>query len=236
MANNYFKFKQFTVHQDRCAMKVTTIACIQGAWLPNFSPKEILDIGSGTGLLSLMVAQKYSGNIDAVEIEPDAYGQLRENIFQNPWSERINCHHTDIKYFSREAQKKYDFIISNPPFYTEQLQSPDRKINHARHEKGLKIHELAQVVDHLLCVDGMASIMLPQEETLEFINLATEVSLFPSAQLRIADTEMKSTRAVITIFSRKRIEMKTKELHIKNVGGDYSQAFVSLLKAYYLYL
>lgn len=236
MANDYFNFKQFTVRQDRCAMKVSTIACIQGAWLPDISPKEILDIGSGTGLLSLMVAQKYDGNIDAVEIEPDAYGQLKENIAQNPWNDRIHCHHADIKDFAKETQKKYNFIISNPPFFTKHLQSPNAKINHARHEKGLKIHELTHIVDQLLDIEGIVSIMLPWEETNEFINIAAEVSLYPSAQLRIADKKMKPTSAVVTILARNRVERKTKELFIKNADGAYSSEFVSMLKAYYLYL
>ncbi|MCK5367363.1 MAG: methyltransferase [Cyclobacteriaceae bacterium] len=84
MANDFFKFKQFTIRQDRCAMKVTTLACIQGAWLPDITPKNILDIGAGTGLLSLMAAQKYEGKIDAVEIEQDAFSQLKENSLQSP--------------------------------------------------------------------------------------------------------------------------------------------------------
>ncbi len=217
-------------------MKVTTIACIQGAWLPGFSPKEILDIGSGTGLLSLMAAQQYSGGIDAVEIELAAYGQLKENIAQSPWSSRIRCHHTDIKDFASESKKKYDFIISNPPFYTNQLQSIDPKINHARHEKGLKIHELVQVVARLLHIDGLASVLLPPEETNRLIDLAAGSSLFPTAQLFISDSEMKPAHAVVTLLSGKKANRETENLCIKTPENTYSPAFISLLRAYYLYL
>ena len=128
MSNSYFQFKQFIIHQDRCAMKVTTDACLFGAWVAEedksekIITKNVLDIGTGTGLLSLMYAQKNSlANIDAIEIDEDAYIQAKENVAASPFAERINIIHDDIKRFT--FSKKYDCIISNPPFYEKEIRS-----------------------------------------------------------------------------------------------------------------
>lgn len=236
MANNFFKFKQFTIHQDRCAMKVTTIACIQGAWLPDFTPKHTLDIGAGTGLLSLMAAQKYPGEIDSVEIEHDAFDQLKENILQSPWSNRINCLHSDIKKFAKYSGKKYDFIISNPPFYEKQLKSANDKINHARHEAGLTITELIEICAHLTDESGKISILLPPTETKKLSELCVGKSLFLSHQLVISDSENKPPGAIITILSKKQSTLTVHNLAIKKDSGSYSSEFISLLEAYYLSL
>lgn len=236
MANDFFKFKQFTIHQGRCAMKVTTMACIQGAWLPNIEPRQILDIGAGTGLLSLMAAQKYNCEIDSVEIEQDAFDQLNENIELSPWNNKINCFHDDIKHFARQSGKKYDFIISNPPFYKGQLNSPFNKINQARHDAGLTIEELIDSAFLLLHESGRLSILLPPAETKTLADLCAHKSLFLSHQLVISDSEKKEPRAIITILSKKTSIFHLDKMIIKSENGDYTQDFISLLEAYYLSL
>src|SRR5262245_3491214 len=131
MANNYFQFKQFTIHQDRCAMKVTTDSCLFGAWVASresaarSSPgtrRRILDIGGGTGLLALMLAQRTNAFIDSIEIDKDAFQQAEENVKASPWSDRISLYHGDAREFS--FQHKYQTIICNPPFYEKELKSP----------------------------------------------------------------------------------------------------------------
>lgn len=236
MANDFFKFKQFTIHQDRCAMKVTTMACIQGAWLPDFKPKYILDIGAGTGLLSLMAAQKYNCEIDSVEIEYDAFDQLKENINYSPWHKRINCFHNDIKNFAKHSRKKYDFIISNPPFYEKQLKSANEKINHARHEAGLTINELIDICAHLLHESGKISILLPPIETKKLAKHCAGKSLSPTHQMVISDSEKKEPRAIVTILSKKQSATLVNKLVIKKDNGSYTSEFISLLEAYYLTL
>lgn len=217
-------------------MKVTTVACIQGAWLPKFSPDRILDIGAGTGLLSLMAAQEYNSEIDAVEIEGDAYDQLKENITQSPWKGRIKCYHEDIRKFVMYAGKCYDFIICNPPFYEGQLQSSNIKINQARHETSLTIKELIGIAAQLLTKSGKISLLLPLSETAKLTELCKEKSLFQSAQLAISDTEKKESKAIVTILSKSRSKSVSNKMIIKNDDGGYSLEFQSLLKAYYLYI
>lgn len=236
MANDYFKFKQFTIFQDRCAMKVTTVACIQGAWLPKFSPIKILDIGSGTGLLTLMAAQEYNSNIDAIEIEDDAYGQLHENITQSPWNHRIKCYHTDIRLFAANVSNCYDFIICNPPFYENQLLSSDVKINHARHQTSLTIEALIEISIRLITKVGKISILLPPSETIKLKELCQKKPLFHAAQLVILDKEKKEPKAIVTILSKNQSKFISDKLIIKNNDGAYSSVFQSLLNPYYLYL
>ena len=217
-------------------MKVTTVACIQGAWLPQLTPKNILDIGAGTGLLSLMAAQRYNCTIDSVEIEQDAFTQLKENVAQSLWNSRINCHHEDIKKFAKHTGKRYDLIISNPPFYSKQLKSSNTKINHARHDTSLTNEELVDISDRLLNDSGNVSILLPLVESAQLHNLCEQSSLFVASQLLISDSKGKEPKAIVTILSKKSLKTIAKRLIIKNDEGQYSQDFISLLDSYYLYL
>src|SRR5688572_25058776 len=140
MPNTYFQFKQFTIHQDRSAMKVTTDACLFGAWCAteiNQDNKRLLDIGTGTGLLSLMIAQKNKLLIDAVEIEEQAAVQAVENVKASPWKESVHVIHKNIRDFNSE--KKYNYIISNPPFYENELSGERMEKNIAHHDAGLKM-------------------------------------------------------------------------------------------------
>lgn len=216
-------------------MKVTTVACIQGAWLPHFSPNKILDIGAGTGLLSLMAAQQYNSEIDAIEIEQEAFDQLKENINQSPWKDRIKCYHDDIKDIDKHTSKRYDLIISNPPFYEKQLKSSNNQINYARHETGLTINELIDISTRLINESGKVSILLPPAETTILTKICKHKSLFLSDQLVISDSKKKEPNAIVTILSKKTSKLTIKNLTIKKGNRTYSSEFISLLDAYYLY-
>lgn len=236
MANDYFKFRKFTIWQDRCAMKVTTLACIQGAWLPECSPKRVLDIGAGTGILSLMAAQKMEAEIDAVEMEDAAFSQLKENVSLSPWSKQINCFHNDISDFAKQKSNVYDLIISNPPFYQNQLKSPKNHINSARHDFSLTLVELIDISSKLLIDEGFISILLPVRETKDLILRASEKSIFLADQLLISDTASKDPIAVISVLSKYPSNQKIEKLVIKNDDGSYSSDFSGLLAPYYLNL
>lgn len=215
-------------------MKVTSLACIQGAWLPDFHPQRILDIGAGTGLLTLMAAQKHDGYIDAVEIQPDAYQQLVSNTSESPWHRRITCHLADIRDFAKDNSTTYDLIITNPPFFQNQLQSEDPKINQARHSTDLVVDELLAVVSKLLKSDGIASILLPLVETRNMINQSRLWSLNAIKQLIIHDQPQKPPRAIVTYLSKIPEKPVRQVLSIKNSQNDWSDKYIALLRPYYL--
>ena len=217
-------------------MKVTTLACIQGAWTPGYKPQNILDIGAGTGVLSLMSVQKYKVPCDAVEIEENAYDQLKENIAQSPWRGLITSYYQDIRSFAQKRNNKYDFIITNPPFFEGQLLSEKPKQNIARHEAGLTLQDLLMVVSDLLTDHGRCSILLPARESDILLEHAEELSLFSIDKLLIQNTAEKASFATVTILSKNRKSYLPQKLVIRGGRGDYTEEFKSLLKPYYLNL
>src|SRR5882762_3366061 len=154
MPNTYFQFKQFTIQQDRCVMKVCTDACILGAWfaekIPSYS--SVLDIGSGTGLLMLMLAQKSKGEIDGIELDLPSFKQLRENIAGSKWAAYLKVFPGDVRSYSFPV--KYDFIIVNPPFFEGDLLSSSNEKNIAKHSKSLTLDELIKIMDDNLQPGG----------------------------------------------------------------------------------
>ena len=164
MANSFFEFKQFTVHQEDCAFKVTTDACILGAYPEIPEPEKICDIGTGTGILSLMMAQKFSGAIiDAIEIDPLSAKQAGENFKSSPWDNRITVFNDSIQHFARQNKIKYDMVICNPPYFEDHLRSKDHRKNLARHNYKLSLSELAEYVKDLLTDMGYFYAILPPQ-------------------------------------------------------------------------
>jgi tRNA1Val (adenine37-N6)-methyltransferase len=236
VANSYFQFKEFTVNQDLSAMKVTTDSCLFGAWCANEIQQvhctNILDIGTGTGLLSLMIAQKNNGNIDAVELDEKAAGQASENILSSPWKENITIYHSDIL----EHIGKYDCIISNPPFYEKELQSPDIRNNLAHHSSKLTLLELVQHAGKILADNGYLFLLLPFKRQQEAEKILAEQNIFIQKRVIIKQTASHSPFRIMIMGSKYRKgRSHTDYLSIKD-GPDYSEAFTNLLKDYYLYL
>jgi len=238
VANKYFQFKQFTIQQDKCAMKVCTDACLFGAYvadeLQHLFAANILDIGSGTGLLSLMLAQKTSALIDTVEINEAAFIQAKENIQQSPWKENITVYNTDIIQF--ESGKKYDCIISNPPFFEADLQSADKSKNAAKHDTTLTLQQLLQNIERLLSSNGFFAVLLPYHRSIYFEAESKKLDFHLAKKILVKQTPKHDYFRVMLIFSRKESVTKKGEIIIKNNGGDYSEEFKGLLKDYYLYL
>jgi tRNA1Val (adenine37-N6)-methyltransferase len=147
MPNPYFQFKQFIIHQDKCAMKVCTDACILGAWCSQkiSSYPLVLDIGSGTGLLMLMLAQKHKGQIHGIELEPSCFEQLRDNIQQSKWKDKLQVFPGDARSFA--FPNNYDLIISNPPFFEGELNAETETSNLAKHSKELTLSALMEIID-----------------------------------------------------------------------------------------
>lgn len=240
MSNSYFQFKQFTVHQDRCAMKVTTDSCLFGAWVAEELASEktgqtsLIDIGAGTGLLSLMTAQKSDAAIDAVEIDNAAYGQAKENISASSWKGRIQLFNSDIKKFN--FQKKYDFIISNPPFYENELQSPGKEKNTAHHSADLSLNVLFEIIKNNLSANGSFFLLLPYKREQEINDLLKKNDLYVSKKTLVRQTTNHDYFRILLKGNLYNTEKVTNELSIRDTNQEYTTAFIQLLKDYYLHL
>ncbi len=236
MANPYFRFKQFEIRQDACAMKVGTLACILGAWAGTNEPVRILDIGTGTGLLALMLAQRFeSSYIDAVEIDWEAADQARENVGRSLWKNRITVHCEDIRTYRLKRGSKYDMIVSNPPFYENQTPAPDEKENLARHGLALSLDQLADKVAALLAPSGAFYVLLPGEESRYFQNLMAEHQLFLFRQLSVYNRPGSDVKALVTAYSFHKSSMKTEEIRIWDSKGNYESDYIRLMRDFYLY-
>lgn len=237
MPNPYFQFKQFTVYQDQCAMKVCTDACILGAWfsekIPSFS--RVLDIGSGTGLLMLMLAQKHKGEIRGIELDLPAFRQLKENIGQSPWKDMLRVFPGDVRTWSFPG--KFDFIISNPPFYEDDLTAATDAANLARHSKELTLAQLLSVIDTNLAEDGSFGVLLPHHRLAHFESLATAQGFHLREKLLVRQTPRHDFFRGVLYFSRRRENfIPVSELTIQEESGGYSPEFGELMRDYYLYL
>jgi tRNA1Val (adenine37-N6)-methyltransferase len=237
MPNPYFQFKQFTIHQDRCAMKVSTDGCILGAW---FAEKirdytYILDIGSGTGLLMLMLAQKLKSEIHGIEIDLESFRQLKENIGHNKWKDKCRVMIGDVRSFT--FSQRYDFIISNPPFHENQLETANTRKNLARHSSSLTLEDLAKTADRNLAADGSFGVLLPYYRADHFIGLAASHHLYLSEQLLVRQTPGHDYFRAILHFTRQTLHpVQSHSLTIQEKSGIYTSAFTELLQDYYLKL
>ncbi len=219
-------------------MKVCTDACLFGAYIANeiqqLPVKNILDIGTGTGLLTLMLAQKTSATIDAVEIDAAAFTQGKQNIEQSPWIEKIAIYNSDILQF--QTNKKYDCIISNPPFFEADLKSGDEKKNFAKHDTSLTFTELLNFVTENLSPGGFFSVLLPFHRSNYFEVEAAKINFNLIKKILIKQTPRHNHFRSILIFSTKKLETIQEEIIVKNEEGNYSAKFIELLKDYYLHL
>ncbi|MEO6916575.1 MAG: methyltransferase [Chitinophagaceae bacterium] len=242
MPNTYFQFKDFIVHQDRSAMKVTTEACLFGAWVAGNAQKDFLaksnvkalDIGGGTGLLSLMLAQKSGASITMIEIDQEAAAQARENIAVSRWSKRIEVINENITAFL--PRERFDLICANPPFYEHSLKSPEKKINFARHDAGLSLIQLLNCVDLLLENNGIFYLIFPASRLNELLSEAAKSQLFPVSQVWVRQTEKHEVfRVMIGLARFFKNEPAFEIITIRN-QGVYSEQFIALLKDYYINL
>jgi tRNA1Val (adenine37-N6)-methyltransferase len=237
MPNDYFRFKQFAIQQDACAMKVSTDACIQGAWTAVAdNVKRIMDIGAGTGLLSLMLAQRSGSDvrIDAVELDEAAARQAAENIAASPWSERITVAQGDV--VTLPLLQQYDMVICNPPFFNNSLRGVDAQRNMARHTHTLGYVALLQSLERALQPNGYASILLPVAEHAVWQQLLGRAGWYITKELWVRPNDAKPANRVVSICSRSRAETVNEELCIYNADRTYTSGFAALLTGYYLAL
>jgi tRNA1Val (adenine37-N6)-methyltransferase len=243
MANSYFQFKQFTVQQDRCAMKVTTDGCLFGAWAANeirskkYEIRNVLDIGTGTGLLTLLLAQKNNCHIDAIEIDRETAEQAAKNIEKSPWADRIRVLHTNAIEF--RSSKPYDLIISNPPFYENELKSAKVQKNIAHHSDELRLKDLLKIIKKNLSADGIFCLLLPYKRNAEVKTLLAEKGFLITQMIFVRQsTRHDFFRIMIMgkLNTSAPAETIIDEIAIKDENNAYTPDFKNLLKDYYLHL
>jgi len=235
MGNSFFQFKQFTVHQSEAALKVCTESCIFGASIPVENAEHILDIGTGTGVLALMLAQKSQAQIEAIELDEASARDAQKNFSATPWEDRLTLFVEDAKNFT--SDKKFDLIVSNPPFFIHQLKSSDTRTNAALHGSELKPEDLCTIVNQLSTDEGRFFVLLPEQQ-MRLLQAQLEVSGWNCIYRLLIYQELnKPVFRVVGGFSRKtQIPHVSKQLIIYASGRTYTNDFISLLKDYYLYL
>lgn len=216
-------------------MKVSTDSCLFGAWAAGrvSDEKTILDIGAGTGLLSLMLAQHIDATVHAVEIETACYEQLTQNINSSPWADRVHAYQNNIKEFDEGI--KYDLVISNPPFYENQLRSPNNSTNLARHADQLSLTDLFAQVERLLGEEGRFALLMPYYRKEEAITRATDFGLFARQVADVKQTSRHDPIRSMICFSTTSENIDYESITIRDENGLYSSRFSDLLRHYYLH-
>ncbi len=232
-----FQFKQFAVNQDLCAMKIGTDGVLLGAWVPiDTRPNSILDIGTGTGIIALMLAQRCDAQqIDALEIDENAYEQAVDNFESSPWSDRLFCFHAGLDEFVEEPEDEYDLIVSNPPFYVEDYRSDNAQRDLARFQEAMPFEYLVEAAALLLSENGVFAVIIPFKEEEKFLELAKEYELFPIKITRVKGTH--ETQIVRSLLAFRRYEMAVltaDELVIEINRHEYTYDYIALTKDFYL--
>lgn len=237
MPNNKFEFKQFTIEQDRCAMKIGTDSILLGA-ITDFGKDEnvnILDIGTGTGILAIMAAQKnHKAQITAIEVDTDASKQAQENVARTPWANRIKVENQDIRYY--KCTNKYDIIISNPPFFENSLKSPDSKRQIARHTDNLSFTQIAECAKTMLSENGTMHIILPSKSENSFNDAAINKSLYLTKKTNIITKEGLEPKRVILSYKHSPKHYSENKFVVRGMDGEYTEQYKLTTKDFYLKL
>lgn len=241
-----FHFKEFSINQDRCAMKIGTDGVLLGAWVSIDSDvNQILDLGAGTGIIALQLAQRNAyADIDAVEVDDAAFEQCTDNFENSPWADRLFCYHASAQEFATEMDETYDLIVSNPPFYSpsdhkdeslikgEKKMSNSRKI--ARFNDSLPFEHLIGCVHKLLSENGIFALILPRKEEESFISLASEAGLYPRRICRVRGNNTSEEKRSLLEFTFQVSEIELTELTIETERHNYTDAYRDLVKDFYL--
>ncbi len=230
-----FRFKQFTIKQQKTAMKLSTDAVMLGAWIDAKKPKNILDIGTGTGILSIMSAQKFPlAHITAIEIDFDAFSEASENIANCKWNKQIKILNTDFFDFCKTSKEKYDLIISNPPYFDNQLKPANKQKRIAKHSDTLPFDKMIAQVSRILAQTGMFSVIIPAGNAHLFTHLCAQNNLFLCRKTLIFPNEYKKANRVLLQFSSRILPIKNNSIRIRQ-KLLYSNEYLKLTKDFYLF-
>lgn len=234
MSESTFHFKQFTINQDRCAMKVGTDSVLFGAWINAINSFEVLDIGTGTSVLALMIAQKCKAAIDAIDIDADSCQQARDNIAASKWNDRIKVYHTSLQNFQNNALTVYDLIVSNPPYFVDAHKASDAARNIARHmNETLTIDDLINGVLKLLSAEGKFCVILPFKEGMLFYENALQKNLYCSRLTRVKTKIDKPEKRLMMEFTRNMNVIEEDEIIIQEGDNYFTKKYIELTKDFY---
>ncbi|MBB6681656.1 methyltransferase [Aequorivita sp. 609] len=234
--NKPFQFKQFTIEQDRCAMQIGTDGVLLGAWVSiENNPFSILDIGAGTGVIALQLAQRSDAEmIDALEVDDNAYEQCVDNFENSPWGDRLFCYHASLGEFIEEIEDKYDLIISNPPFYSEDYKTSDESRDLARFNDSLPFDDLIFSASQLLSEEGIFAVVIPRKEEEGFLKMAEQENLFAKRICRVKGNETSQEKRSLIEFSFEKSTPKIENLTIETSRHKYTEEYISLVNEFYL--
>ncbi|NBC83741.1 MAG: methyltransferase [Bacteroidetes bacterium] len=237
MPNNYFRFKEFTIQQNRSPFKVGTDGVILGAWVDCNGVNRTLDIGTGTGLLSLMLVQRCGTFIDAVEINQPAFEQAVENIKNCPWPDRFKMHLCSIQaYCNSYTGQLYDLIISNPPFFSKSLKNPHTDQSIARHDEHLNYTDILITARKLLNEQGKLALIYPVQVAQQFIETANRNGFYLNRELHVKPGTYKNVNRLVMEFSRNQEKRHSDTLTITSARtGDFTSDYKELTRQFYLY-
>ncbi|HOT13640.1 MAG TPA: methyltransferase [Bacteroidales bacterium] len=233
MANSYFQFKKFTINQEKCGMPVNTDSVLLGAWANVDNCNKILDIGTGTGILSLMMAQRCNATIDAVEIDEASYLQALTNFEQSDWGDRINAYFCSIQEFAASTSSKYELLICNPPYFANAVKSTNHQKKTARHTDTLSFENLISATMHLLEDKGRLSLILPYSEGCIFIALAAKEGLFCVRKTNVKSVTHAPITRLLLEFATLPQQVAEDYLVIADEQNNYSDKFRHLTVDFY---
>ncbi len=217
-------------------MKVGTDGVLLGAWASlDKNPESILDIGAGTGLIALMLAQRsVAQTIDALEIDESAYEQCVENFEASLWGDRLFCYHAGLDEFVEEWEDTYDLIVSNPPFYSEDVSSGNVSRDTARQSAALPFEELLNGVSILLSKEGVFATVIPFKEEVDFLVLASSYGLYPQKITHVKGNPAAEIKRSVLEFSFKKVKISKNKLTIETKRHEYTEDYINLTKEFYL--
>lgn len=238
LRGNGFTFKRFFIAHDRCAMKVGTDSILLGAWAPVAQATRVLDIGSGSGLLALMLAQRTADKveIDAVELDGEAAAQAAENVAGSPWPQRIHIHQADILTWAARQEQRYPLIVSNPPYYTPGPACATSARDKARATHTLNHESLLQSAEMLIGEEGFFCLVLPEEEGNRFVSMAQARGWHLRFRNDVAENSTRLPHRVLLGFSPAAGELLQELMVIRGPDQRYSPAFCSLTQDFYLFM
>ena len=237
MSNTWFRFKQFTIQQERAAMKVGTDGVLLGAWASVPLPGgRVLDVGTGTGLIALMIAQRtVNVVVDALEIDPSSALQAKENFRNSPWRERLSCMHVSFQEYASQCREGYDLLICNPPFFSASSKTPSSEKNLARHDDSLRLDDIFRGSAGLMKENSLISLILPFHKEAQALELIREHKLYCSRLTRVKPAPGKPLKRVLLECSNMPGDCRKAEMIIETgLRHRYSEAFKNLVKDFYL--